>query len=93
MATVCAGGTGSFPAAPFNLFTQGTPPAGLTAPNATVTIEFYADGTNQANQPYGFLTVTLTPGTTTTHPTLVCQFLRPRALARVIQSGLETLSC
>jgi hypothetical protein len=75
MATECQGGTGSIPSVPFNLFTQGTPPAGLTAPlNATVTIEFYADGTNQKKQPYGFLTVTLTRGTTTTHPTLVCQF-------------------
>lgn len=74
MAAECAGGTGSVPAAPFNLFTQGTPPARLTAPpNATVMIEFYADGTNQDNQPYGFLTVTLTPGTATAHRTLVCQ--------------------
>jgi hypothetical protein len=76
MATLCAGGTGKgFPAAPFDLFSQGTPPKGLSAPaNATVTIEFYADGTNQNNQPYGFLTVTLTPGDASTHPTLVCQF-------------------
>jgi hypothetical protein len=76
MATLCAGGTGTgFPAAPFNLFTKGTPPKGLSAPkNATVMIEFYADGTNQNNQPYGFLTVTLTPGDAATHPTLVCQF-------------------
>ncbi|HZD47364.1 MAG TPA: metallophosphoesterase, partial [Silvibacterium sp.] len=76
MATECAGGTSSsFPAAPFNLFTQGTPPAGLTAPaNATVMIEFYADGTDPNNQPYGFLTVTLTPGSGSTHPTLLCQF-------------------
>jgi len=76
MATECAGGTSSsFPAVPFNLFTQGTPPAGLTAPaNATVTIECYADGTNQENQPYGFLTVTLTPSAGSTHPTLLCQF-------------------
>jgi hypothetical protein len=75
MATKCAGGIGKFPAAPFNLFTQGTPPAGLTAPpNATVMIEFYADGTHQDNQPYGFLTVTLTPGTSAAHPTLGCQF-------------------
>jgi len=76
MATECAGGTSSsFPAAPFNVFTQGTPPAGLTAPtNATVTIEFYADGTNEEDQPYGFLTVTLTPGESGTHPMLACQF-------------------
>ncbi len=75
MATECAGGTGSFPATPFDLFTEGTPPAGLTAPaNATVMIESYADGTNQDNQPYGFLTVTLIPGTSTAHPTLLCQF-------------------
>ena len=76
MATKCAGGTSKkFPKAPFDLFKQGTPPKGLSAPtNATVTIEFYADGTDDANQPYGFLTVTLTPGTSTTHPTLVCRF-------------------
>jgi len=75
MATQCAGGTGSLPAVPFNLFTQGNPPVGLTAPaNAIITIESYADGTDQNNQPYGFLTVTLAPGESTTHPTLVCQF-------------------
>ena len=76
MATKCAGGTSKkFPKAPFDLFKQGTPPKGLSAPtNATVTIEFYADGTDDANQPYGFLTVTLTPGTSTTHSTLVCRF-------------------
>jgi hypothetical protein len=75
MATECAGGTGTLPAVPFNLFTQGNPPAGLTAPpNATVTIEFYADGTNQNNQPYGFLTVTLTPGESGMQPMLLCQF-------------------
>ena len=65
----------SFPAAPFNLFTQGTPPVNLTAPeNATVIVESYYDGTNQEYQPYGFLRVTLTPGTATAHPLLVCQF-------------------
>jgi hypothetical protein len=75
MAATCKGGTGSMPATPFNLFTQGSPPKGLTAPpNATVMIESYADGADQNNQPYGFLTVTLTPETSTANPTLVCQF-------------------
>jgi len=76
MATECNGGTESgFPAYPFNLFTQGAPPTNLTAPaNATVMIEFYSDGTLRDYQPYGFLTVTVTPGTGSTHPTLLCQF-------------------
>jgi Calcineurin-like phosphoesterase len=75
MATQCAGGTGKFPAAPFNLFTKGAPPDGLSAPaNATVMIEFYADGSDEKNEPYGFLTVTLRADNTTAHPTLVCQF-------------------
>jgi acid phosphatase type 7 len=75
MATKCAGGTGSLPAVPFNLFTQGDPPAGLSAPpNATVTVEFYADGSDQESQPYGFSTVTLVSGVGIKHPTLVCQF-------------------
>jgi hypothetical protein len=76
MATECAGGTSkNFPKAPFDLFKDGTPPKGLSAPqNGKVTIEFYADGSDDKNQPYGFLTVTLTPGTSTAHPTLVCGF-------------------
>jgi hypothetical protein len=76
MATECAGGTSkNFPKAPFDLFKDGTPPKGLSAPkNATVTIESYADGTDGKNQPYGFLTVTLTPGTSAAHATLVCRF-------------------
>ena len=39
MATKCAGGTSKkFPKAPFDLFKQGTPPKGLSAPkNGTVT--------------------------------------------------------
>ena len=75
MGTKCGGGTATVPVVPFDLFTQGNPPDGLTAPpNGTVTIESYADGTDQANQPYGFLNLTLTPGTKTVNPTLVCQF-------------------
>jgi hypothetical protein len=37
-------------------------------------LEAYADGTDQSKQPYGFLTVTLMPGASAAHPTLVCQF-------------------
>jgi len=80
MASECSTGTSkNFPAAPFDLFKQGTPPKTLSVPQnsygkGTVTIEAYFDGSNQANQPYGFLTVTLTAGSGSTHPTLVCQF-------------------
>lgn len=76
MATKCGGGTKSdFPAFPFDLFKDGFPPKALTPPaKGKVTIEHYADGSKPEDQPYGFLTVTLTPGAATTHPTLACQF-------------------
>ena len=73
MTTPCDDGIrATFPTKPFNLFTQGKPPANLTAPpQATVMVENWADGTDQSHQPYGFLRVTLT---TPPHPTLVCEF-------------------
>ncbi len=80
MASECAGGTSqNFPDVPFDLFAKGTPPETLLQPTVgsltgTVTIEIYADGTNQASQPYGFLTVTLNPAVGNAHATLACQF-------------------
>jgi hypothetical protein len=75
MATKCGSGVGTVPPAPFDLFAQHTTPVDLAVPtNGSMTVEFYADGTDAENQPYGFLTITLTPGTSVAHPTLVCQF-------------------
>ena len=59
----------AFPTKAFDLFKDGHPPAALTAPpNATVTVDFWADGVNQNNQPYGFLRVTIAASK------LLCEF-------------------